>query len=87
MYVDIYNTNKKYNIIYADPPWKYNVASKKGTSRGVAERYYDTMNLKDICDLPIENLCDNAVLFMWATFPNLPQALKVIESGALNIKQ
>lgn len=23
MRVDIYNTNKKYNIIYADPPWKY----------------------------------------------------------------
>ncbi len=23
MYVDIYNTNKKYNIIYADPPWSY----------------------------------------------------------------
>lgn len=23
MYVDIYNTNKKYNIIYADPPWNY----------------------------------------------------------------
>ncbi len=23
MYVDIYNTDKKYNIIYADPPWKY----------------------------------------------------------------
>lgn len=23
MYVDIFNTNKKYNIIYADPPWSY----------------------------------------------------------------
>lgn len=23
MYVDIYNTNKKYSIIYADPPWNY----------------------------------------------------------------
>ena len=23
MYVDIYNTDKKYNIIYADPPWNY----------------------------------------------------------------
>lgn len=86
MVVDIYNTDKKYNIIYADPPWSYNVASKKGTSRGVAERYYDTMNLKDICDLPIENLCDNAVLFMWATFPNLPQALKVIESWGFKYK-
>ena len=23
MVVDIYNTDKKYNIIYADPPWIY----------------------------------------------------------------
>lgn len=23
MKVNIFNTNKKYNIIYADPPWKY----------------------------------------------------------------
>lgn len=23
MKVDIYNTDKKYNIIYADPPWEY----------------------------------------------------------------
>lgn len=23
MVVDIYNTDKKYNIIYADPPWEY----------------------------------------------------------------
>lgn len=29
MKIDIYNTDKKYNIIYADPPWSYNVASKK----------------------------------------------------------
>jgi len=77
---------KKYQIIYADPPWSYNVASKKGTSRGVAERYYDTMSVEDICKLPIGKLADNAVLFMWATYPNLPQALKVIESWGFTYK-
>ena len=86
MVVDIYNTDKKYNIIYADPPWSYNVASKKGTSRGVAERYYNTMKLEDICNLPINKICENAVLFMWATFPNLPQALKVIEKWGFTYK-
>ena len=86
MKVDIYNTDKKYNIIYADPHWSYNVASGKGTSRGVAERYYNTMKLEDICNLPVGNLCDNAVLFMWATFPNLPQALKVIENWGFKYK-
>ena len=33
MKVDIYNTDKKYNIIYADPPWSYKVWSKKGTQK------------------------------------------------------
>lgn len=71
---------KKYKIIYADPPWSYNVASKNGTSRGVAERYYQTMKLDNICKLSVSILGDNAVLFLWATYPNLPQALKVINS-------
>ena len=30
MVVDIYNTDNKYNIIYADPPWQYKVWSGKG---------------------------------------------------------
>lgn len=29
MFIDIHNTDKKYNIIYADPPWKYRAYSKK----------------------------------------------------------
>lgn len=32
MKVDIFNTNKKYSIIYADPPWQYKVWSNKGNS-------------------------------------------------------
>lgn len=34
MFVDIYNTNKKYNIIYADPPWKYNSRANYKTRFG-----------------------------------------------------
>lgn len=77
---------KKYNIIYADPPWSYNVPSKKGTSRGVAERYYETMKLEDIKNLPVGELADNAVLFLWATYPNLPQALEVIKAWGYTYK-
>ena len=39
--------NKKYNIIYADPPWQYKVYSKKGLGRS-AESHYPTMKLEDI---------------------------------------
>ena len=39
---------KKYQIIYADPPWSYKVYSKKGLGRS-AESHYPTMCIEDIC--------------------------------------
>ena len=77
---------KKYQIIYADPPWSYNVASSKGTSRGVAERYYPVMKPKDIEALRVGDLADDAVLFMWATYPNLETALNVIKAWGFKFK-
>lgn len=35
---------KKYNVIYADPPWSYKVWSKKGAGRS-AESHYPTMSI------------------------------------------
>lgn len=37
--------NKKYSVIYADPPWAYRTYSKKGQGRS-AESHYPTMSLK-----------------------------------------
>lgn len=68
---------KKYNLIYADPPWQYN---DKGCD-GAAEKQYPTMPLKDICALPIkEQIEKDAILFLWATAPLLPEAFEVIKS-------
>ena len=90
MKVDIFNTDKKYNIIYADPPWQYNDKMKMkgihGMIRGAAS-FYDTMNIQDIKDLPIQNICsDNAILFMWVTMPLLNKAFEVIESWGFKYK-
>ena len=46
---------KKYSVIYADPPWRYKVYSKKGLGRS-AESHYPTMRLEDIKALPIGEL-------------------------------
>lgn len=74
---------KKYNIVYADPPWRYQL--NKG--RGIAENHYPTMSIKEICALPINRITDkDAVLFLWITFPQLPEALKVMESWGFNYK-
>lgn len=75
--------DKKYQIIYADPPWKYN---DKGCN-GNAESHYQTMTLNDICNLKVQDIADtNCVLFMWATYPMLSEALKVIKSWGFNYK-
>lgn len=83
MFVDIFVTNKKYNIIYADPPWKY-IDNK---CNGNCEKYYQTMNLNDICNLPISNITDNdCVLFLWCTYPMLKEGLEVIKKWGFKYK-
>jgi N6-adenosine-specific RNA methylase IME4 len=73
--------DKKYQIIYADPPWEYKQSGSKTNSRGMAKQHYPTMTTKDICSLPVKEIkTDNAICFMWATFPNIDQALKVMDS-------
>lgn len=87
MKVDIFNTNKKYNIIYADPPWHYHQSGSKNKVRGMAKQHYLTMVTEDICKLPIQNLkTDDAICFMWATFPNIDQALKVLKAWGFQYK-
>lgn len=68
---------KKYSIIYADPPWRYD--RKYGS--GVAENHYSTMSMKEISELPIKRIADgNSILFLWVTFPQLDVALEVIQA-------
>lgn len=82
MKVDIFNTTNKYQIIYADPPWEYKQSGSKKNSRGMAKQHYNTMTTDEICKLPISNIkTDNCILFMWATFPNIAEALKVMIVG------
>lgn len=69
--------NKRYSVIYADPPWKYQDERCEGT----AADHYPTMRIEDICNLPVQDLAaDNCVLFLWATYPKLKEALQVIEA-------
>jgi len=72
---------KKYQIIYADPPWSYLKTGGLKNSRGMAKQFYPTMDIGDIKSLPISEITDdNCALFLWATYPQLKNALDVIES-------
>ena len=75
-----------YNIIYADCPWQYKVWSKKGQGRS-AENHYPTMRIEDICALPVSSIAaPDCALFMWVTFPTLPDAFKVMEAWGFTYK-
>ena len=68
--------DKKYEIIYADPAWKYWSGGKKS-----AERHYDVMEIDEIKNLPVNQIAEeNSVLCMWATYPILPEALEVVKA-------
>ena len=65
---------KKYNIIYADPPWTFTTRSDKGKDRS-PENHYNCMTLKDICNLPVNDIAKkDCVLFMWVVDPLLHKA-------------
>jgi N6-adenosine-specific RNA methylase IME4 len=76
--------NKKYQIIYADPPWSYKVWSGDGKT---ASNHYSLMGISDICNLPIDNIADdNCILFLWTTPPCLQESFKVIEAWGFKYK-
>ena len=53
---------KKYSVIYADPPWNY---AAGGKTRNV-ERHYRTMKPEDIYSLPVQDIAeDDCLLFLW----------------------
>lgn len=80
--------DKKYNIIYADPPWNYrDKRDKHPRLCGGAAAHYKTMKIEDIKNLPVRNIADeNCILFLWATFPCLPEALEVIKAWGFEYK-
>ena len=73
---------KKYQIIYADPPWRY-----KRTGGSSAERAYKTMSIEEISNLPIGEIADkNSILFLWATNAFLHDAFHIIDSWGFSYK-
>ncbi len=48
---------------------------------------YPTMPLDELCELPVSNLAsDTSVLFLWATNPLLPDALKIMAAWGFEYK-
>lgn len=71
-----------YQIIYADPPWRYDFAE---TDSRKIENQYPTMELEEIKNMYIPS-SDDCVLFLWATAPKIREALEVMNAWGFEYK-
>jgi N6-adenosine-specific RNA methylase IME4 len=77
---------KKFSVIYADPPWQFNVYSGEGKDRS-ADRHFDTMSLEQIAALPVPDLAaQDCVLLMWGVWPEMPGALATVTAWGFEYK-
>ena len=80
---------KKYDIIYADPPWQFRGYTQKGGKRGYTNNvreYYPTMSLEDLKNLDVPSICSkDSLIFLWATSPNLDQAIQLMQAWKFNL--
>jgi N6-adenosine-specific RNA methylase IME4 len=79
--------SKKYGVIYADPEWRFEVYSQKTGMDRSAENHYPTSPTDEICARPVSDIAaDDCVLFLCATAPMLPDALRVMEAWGFKYK-
>ncbi len=75
---------KKYNIIYADPAWKYKHWNDDKVTRKCP---YDLMNTEDIYNLPVNEIADkDCILFIWVTYPKLLEGIETISKWGFTYK-
>jgi len=82
---ELAEAGKRFAVIYADPPWKFENWSPKGAVEG--SPLYPTMPLAEIKALPVEAMAaKDCVLFLWCVKAMLPEALEVIEAWGFTFK-
>jgi N6-adenosine-specific RNA methylase IME4 len=77
----------KFGVIYADPPWRFEVYSEDTGQGRTAEAHYSTMAVEDIAMIPVASFAaDDCVLFLWATAPTLPEAFTLLTAWGFTYK-
>ena len=82
--------NKKYQIIYADPPWNFGnrmYSSNKYDHHREITRAYPILKTSEICSLPIKDIVhDECACFMWAADAFIPDAIEVMRAWGFKYK-
>ena len=78
---------KKYQIIYADPPWKTKTFKEKKDGLISRELPYKQMTDEEIKSLPINNfVSDDAILFMWCIDSRIPIMADIMKAWGFTYK-
>lgn len=78
---------KKYGVILADPPWRFETFSRETGLDRAADNHYPTTSIDEIKALPVKDIsAPDCALFLWATAPMLPQALEVMAAWGFAYK-
>ena len=93
--------NKKFDVIYADPPWDYNGKLQFDKSSKNAECIdllknifissaafkYPTLKISELIKLSVQTIAkDDCLLFMWTSNPHLAQAVELGEAWGFEYK-
>ena len=93
--------NKKYSVIYADPPWDYggkmqydkssiktiNTGFEKNVFISAATFKYPTVKLNDLKMLDVQSITeDDCILFMWTTGPQMSNSIELGEAWGFEYK-
>lgn len=75
--------DRKYPVIYADPPWEYDFSPSNDRS---VENHYPTMPIEDILALEVESLATpDAMLFLWAPPSFIKKGIQVLEAWGFEL--
>jgi len=92
---------RKYDVIYADPPWDYGGKLQFDKSSKSADKIdlgknifissanfkYPTVKTKDLKKIPIYEIAkDDCLLFMWVTNPHLAQGIELGKAWGFDYK-
>lgn len=79
--------NRRYPVLYVDPPWAYD-RSTSDTDSSAARSHYPTMSVDDLCDWDVVRVlaAPDAALFLWVTSPLLAEAFDVVSAWGFKYK-
>lgn len=78
---------KKYQVIYADPPWAFSNSNTGGSMKSSAKAKYTVTSTEDLKRLDIESIADdNCLLVMWYVGSMPEDAIALVKSWGFTIK-